>query len=291
MDHPLAKMDDETPVIVARKSGSCPAISSLPDTLLPSVFKVNKCPTAIDLSGLRHMKTSISENSIAGALIDFNGEELDDHVTAVFSWPYGGQEVYLIEHENGNRKIKMVKSSGCFTTIQELPKDIFKYQFLVDGVLQHSPEQPTISTPDGIVNVLDLRNVVATNYTVPRQVDEMTSGTFGNAFPGPNYLSIEPPLFPEILSYRSPDFDNPSRFGSDIHTLSNHIYRDTKSVDFLGPRYTTYITIYRWTDDTIDESCAPRRITLMYITWNPLEYGSSEESETFGCSQWLKHDD
>ncbi|XP_954395.1 uncharacterized protein TA21180 [Theileria annulata] len=180
-------------------------------------------------------------------------DSTQDHVTVVFNWNYGGNEVYLVEYnedENKNtRVIKMIKSTNCFTTIQELPKKLFKYRYLVDNVYQYSPDDACVSTADGVINYIDITNFKSTDYTIPRQNEQFTTGKYGNEMPGFNYSSIEPPGFPEILNYRSPDFDNPDRVYSEIHILSNHIYEDKSTESFLGGKYKSYMSLYRWANE------------------------------------------
>eukprot|EP00375_Theileria_parva_P003185 XP_765866.1 hypothetical protein [Theileria parva strain Muguga] len=111
---------------------------------------------------------------------DLYGSDLSDstqdHVTVVFNWNYGGNEVYLVEYnedENKNtRVIKMIKSTNCFTTIQELPRKMFKYRYLVDNVYQYSPDDACVNTENGVINYIDITNFKSTDYTIPRHHEQ-----------------------------------------------------------------------------------------------------------------------
>ncbi|UKK00239.1 hypothetical protein MACK_000309 [Theileria orientalis] len=204
-------------------------------------------------------------------LYDSNASDCDsqDHVTVVFNWNHGGDEVYLVEHnEKEQRRIRMIKSKNCFSTIQELPKKLFKYRFLVDNVLQYSPEDPCVKTEDGFVNYIDIGKFKPTDYSMPRQRQELNIGTYGHELPGPNYSTMEPPIYPDILNYRSPDFDNFNRVASEVHILSNHVYEDTQARSFLGPSYKSYMCLHRLPNELSNVQFQPRSVSFIYVTPN-----------------------
>jgi len=76
----------------------------------------------------------------------------------VFSWKYGGRDVYLTgSFNNWKTRIPMQESNGDFTCIQNLPPGKYLYKFIVDGQWKTDPSQPIFTDFNGEPsNVLEL---------------------------------------------------------------------------------------------------------------------------------------
>ncbi|KAK2197313.1 bifunctional SNF1-related protein kinase regulatory subunit beta/AMP-activated protein kinase [Babesia duncani] len=210
--------------------------------------------------------------------------EQDKKILAVFNWAYGGKDVFLVKDvKYKNQVLRMVASGTNFTLIQELPLGVYYYGYMVDGVFQHSPDQPTKTVDNELVNVLDVNKAPKLMYKTRVESEEIYDGHFGHNLPGPNYLASEPPAFPDVFYYRSPDFIDAYGTASDIHILANHIYQDSKSEKILGSGYGSYITLYRWANEDCGFECNNRTIAIIYIT-----YIKKDTANHKSLSAWLK---
>merc|ERR1719356_2331690 len=84
----------------------------------------------------------------------------DDLIPVVFTWTGPAQNVFLAASFTGWREqIPMVRSGNEFSVVQELPRGVHQYKFIVDDHWRFAPDQP--KTQDGhgnMNNVLDISN-------------------------------------------------------------------------------------------------------------------------------------
>jgi len=78
----------------------------------------------------------------------------------MFTWNHGGQQVFLAASFNGWREqIPMVRSGNEFHVVQELPRGVHQYKFIVDDHWRFAPDQPKTQDSDGNMNnILDVAN-------------------------------------------------------------------------------------------------------------------------------------
>ncbi|GIX66301.1 5'-AMP-activated protein kinase subunit beta-1 family protein, putative [Babesia caballi] len=223
--------------------------------------------------GLSRRLTSVygalkSCDEITPYLDDVNGLRswegpTEDMVTAVFHWSHGGDEVYLLCDEEGEaRRIRMSRNGNSFILVRDVPREMYSYAFVVDGVVRCAPDQPTEETPDGPKNVMDCFNVTPIESTFDLEQVDPNGGEYGHNMPSSSYLSHEPPVVPNAMLYRSPDFDNSHRIGNDLHVMANHVYHDTKSRKAFGPNYNSYINIHCWETSTAEVSLARKWVCV-----------------------------
>nr|BAN65035.1 hypothetical protein [Babesia bovis] len=198
----------------------------------------------------------------------------DEKTMAVFHWRTGGNEVYLMYDEGGERiKAPMRRNGKSFMAVRYIPREVIEYTFLVDGIEMCSPDLPTKVTPEGKkVNIMDGSNTLPIEKVFELDYRDKSIGEYGNDMPDAHYMSQDPLTLPNAMMYRSPDFVNGDRVGNDIHVMSNHIYEDTQSATIFGPGYTSYITIYGWECTATDISIARNSVAIIYVTQSSKVY-------------------
>ncbi|UYV68214.1 PRKAB2 [Cordylochernes scorpioides] len=83
------------------------------------------------------------------------GTTLDETaLPTVFKWDGGGKEVHISGTFTGWKPIPMVRSSGDFTLILEIPEGEHQYKFLVDGQWRHDSKESVVDNELGTKNNL-----------------------------------------------------------------------------------------------------------------------------------------
>lgn len=204
---------------------------------------------------------------------------------ATFHWNHGGNEIYLLCSEDGvEKKFKMIRNGNSFMLLRYIPKTVYSYTYLVDGVECHAPDQPFKNTPNGIRNFVDCCNV-SFEGILSAEDEDQADETYDHRKPCHKYLVQEPPQMPSALLYRSPDFDDGDRVANDIHIMANHIYQDTHSNQIFGPNYRSFITVYRWERKINDIVKVHNSVSLIYVTKAPQQV---EESGDSTAAEWFK---
>jgi len=164
--------------------------------------------------------------SPAAAAAD-NGQ---DRIPVVFTWNGGGQNVFLAASFNQwSEKIPMVRPGNDFSVVQELPRGVHQYKFIVDDQWRFAQEQfKTQDAAGNLNNVIDI-----TNYTrfQADQFDQEPPARWGQQIPDPNDYTLDAPAIPMAL-LRSPFCAMPPRpevTGNEplkiqTHALCDHIY-------------------------------------------------------------------
>lgn len=167
-----------------------------------------------------------------------SGEGGDDRIPVVFTWTAGGNNVCLAASFNGWRdQIPMVRSGQEFSVVQEIPRGVHQYKFIVDSQWRYAQDQPKTQDSQGNMNnVLDI-----TEYQ-RFQVGMMTEPPepprkFGQTIPDPNDYTLDAPVIPQVLS-KSAYSALPTRPQSGVqplsipnHCLCDHVYLRERSTD------------------------------------------------------------
>ncbi|CAK9116900.1 unnamed protein product [Durusdinium trenchii] len=196
-----------------------------------------------------------SEQQSTSVLTD---SEKDDCIPVVFTWTHGGQNVFLAASFNGWKdQIPMVRSGQEFSVVQELPRGVHQYKFIVDDQWRFSPDQPRMQDSSGNMNnVLDISTYQKFQITD----DKETPGKFGQQIPDPNDYTLDAPVVPMVLS-KSIFSAIPTRLmpgqgpmNIPIHCLCDHIYLKDRSEDAplvvsvthrYGQKYSTTVYVAR----------------------------------------------
>lgn len=154
----------------------------------------------------------------------------DDRIPVVFTWTHGGQNVQLAASFNGWREqIPMVRSGNEFAVVQDLPRGVHQYKFIVDEHWRFAPDQPKTQDSQGNMNnVIDI-----TNYH-RFQVGENEKDTppkYSQLIPDPNDYTLDAPVIPMVL-HKSPFCAVPPRpqitgnqpLSIPNHSLCDHIF-------------------------------------------------------------------
>ncbi|CAE7444885.1 KINB2 [Symbiodinium natans] len=109
----------------------------------------------------------------------------DDRIPVVFTWTHGGQNVFLAASFNGWRdQIPMVRSGQEFSVVQELPRGVHQYKFIVDDQWRFAPDQPRMQDSQGNMNnVLDISAYQRFQVSLEEKEAPMK---FGQMIPDPN---------------------------------------------------------------------------------------------------------
>lgn len=203
------------------------------------------------------------------SIVNDSGEK-DDCIPVVFTWTHGGQNVFLAASFNGWKdQIPMVRSGQEFSVVQELPRGVHQYKFIVDDQWRFSPDQPRMQDSQGnLNNVLD----ISTYQKFQVSTDEKDApGKFGQMIPDPNDYTLDAPVVPMVLS-KSTFSAIPTRLlpgqgpmNIPIHCLCDHIYLRERSDDAplvaavthrYGQKYSTTVYVARSnfgeSDDRVD---------------------------------------
>lgn len=201
--------------------------------------------------------------------------EKDDCIPVVFTWTHGGQNVFLAASFNGWKdQIPMVRSGQEFSVVQELPRGVHQYKFIVDDQWRFSPDQPRMQDSQGNMNnVLDISTYQKFQVTVD---EKDAPGKFGQMIPDPNDYTLDAPAVPMVLS-KSTFSAIPTRLlpgqgpmNIPIHCLCDHIYLRERSDDAplvaavthrYGQKYSTTVYVARShfgeSDERVDLDGAP----------------------------------
>eukprot|EP00928_Gymnodinium_smaydae_P039384 TRINITY_DN2691_c0_g1_i1.p1 TRINITY_DN2691_c0_g1~~TRINITY_DN2691_c0_g1_i1.p1 ORF type:complete len:257 (+),score=34.25 TRINITY_DN2691_c0_g1_i1:95-865(+) len=128
------------------------------------------------------------------------GEEgQEDKVPVVFTWTHGGQNVSLAASFSGWRhQIPMVRSGNEFVVVQELPRGVHQYKFIVDDHWRFSPDQPKTQDDQGNMNnVLDIS--AFQRYQIGGD-DHEAQPVFSQNIPDVNDYTTDAPTIPIVLS-------------------------------------------------------------------------------------------
>jgi len=156
--------------------------------------------------------------------------EKDDRIPVVFTWTHGGQSVYLAASFNGWRdQIPMVRSGQEFAVVQELPRGVHQYKFIVDDQWRYAPDQPRTQDSQGNMNnVLDISTYQ--RFQVGMTDEKDLPAKFGQHIPDPNDYTLDAPVIPMVL-HKSAYSALPSRqqtagppLNIPNHSLCDHIY-------------------------------------------------------------------
>jgi len=156
--------------------------------------------------------------------------ERDDRIPVVFTWTHGGQNVFLAASFNGwQHQIPMVRSGQEFSVVQELPRGVHQYKFIVDDQWRFAPDQPRMQDSQGNMNnVLDISTYQ--RFQVSLREEREAPMNFGQIIPDPNDYTLDAPVVPMVLG-KSTYAAIPTRLAPGqgpmhipTHCLCDHIY-------------------------------------------------------------------
>ncbi|CAE7374429.1 KINB2 [Symbiodinium pilosum] len=186
--------------------------------------------------------------------------EKDDRIPVVFTWTHGGQNVFLAASFNGWRdQIPMVRSGQEFSVVQELPRGVHQYKFIVDDQWRFAPDQPRMQDSQGNMNnVLDIS--AYQRFQVSLLEEKEAPLKFGQLIPDPNDYTLDAPVVPMVLG-KSTYAAIPTRLAPGqgpmnipTHCLCDHIYLREHSDDApfvvsvthrYGQKYSTTVYVAR----------------------------------------------
>lgn len=158
--------------------------------------------------------------------------EGDDKIPVVFSWAHGqAQTVCLAGSFNKWKKIEMVRSGKDFSIVQELPRGVHQFKFIVDDRWECDRDQPKIQDGSGNTN-----NVI--DITQYQRFDALAEDdktiTFAQNIPSPDDYTVDAPAIPAVLAksplcalpLRPSIAGGPSAQPPNVpfHGLSDHVY-------------------------------------------------------------------
>lgn len=153
----------------------------------------------------------------------------EDKIPVVFTWTHGGQSVFLAASFNGWREqIPMVRSGNEFSVVQELPRGVHQYKFIVDEHWRCSQDQPKTQNSQGHTNnVMDIQNY----QRFQTGTEEAEPARFGQHVPDLSDYTVDAPQIPMVL-HKSPCNAVPPRaqvasyqpLSIPNHSLCDHIY-------------------------------------------------------------------
>uniref|UniRef100_A0A7S4VAH1 Association with the SNF1 complex (ASC) domain-containing protein n=1 Tax=Alexandrium monilatum TaxID=311494 RepID=A0A7S4VAH1_9DINO len=155
----------------------------------------------------------------------------DERIPVVFTWNHGGQQVYLAASFNSWREqIPMVRSGNEFHVVQELPRGIHQYKFIVDDQWRFAPDQPKTQDSDGNMNnILDIVNYQRWRLEEEQHREEQVpQQRFGQHIPDPHDYTLDPPQIPIVLSKSVlcaiPLRSSAQPLNIPTHAISDHVY-------------------------------------------------------------------
>mmetsp|Transcript_136586 Transcript_136586/g.380711 ORF Transcript_136586/g.380711 Transcript_136586/m.380711 type:complete len:265 (+) Transcript_136586:112-906(+) len=208
----------------------------------------------------------------------------DERIPVVFTWNHGGQTVFLAASFNGWREqIPMVRSGNEFHVVQELPRGIHQYKFIVDDQWRFAPDQPKTQDQDGNMNnILDIVNYQRWKLDEEHQRDEAPNMRFGQHIPDPHDYGVDPQQIPQVLTKSVlnavPARSSTPPLSIPTHALSDHVYLHDCAeggAEFglakvavthrFGNRYSTAVFVTRSPFDGcgFNSSLAPRSLNLL----------------------------
>ncbi|CAE8731697.1 unnamed protein product [Polarella glacialis] len=204
------------------------------------------------------------------------GVEGDDRIPVVFTWTQGGQIVFLAASFNGWRdQIPMVRSGQEFAVVQDIPRGVHQYKFIVDDHWRFAPDQPKTQDSQGNMNnVLDISNYQ--RFQVGIYDEKEAPLKFGQMIPDPNDYTLDAPVIPMVL-HKSPYAALPPRpqisgslpLSIPNHSICDHVYLHDRLDDDApatvvvthryGQKYSTTVFAMRsnFGDSTDRSSAAP----------------------------------
>lgn len=154
----------------------------------------------------------------------------DERIPVVFTWTHGGQNVSLAASFNGWREqIPMSRSGNEFAVVQELPRGVHQYKFIVDDQWRFAPDQ--LKTQDGqgnMNNYIDITHY--SRFQVGLQDDkDPAPPKFAQHIPDPHDYTLDAPVIPVVLHKSSFNALPPRPHGGQPlsipnHSLCDHIY-------------------------------------------------------------------
>lgn len=168
----------------------------------------------------------------------FSSEGGDDCIPVVFTWTAGGNNVYLAASFNGWRdQIPMVRSGQEFSVVQEIPRGVHQYKFIVDSQWRYAQDQPKTQDSQGNMNnVVDITEYQ--RFQVGMMVEKPEPAMkFGQTIPDPNDYTLDAPVIPQVLS-KSAYSALPTRPQSGVqplsipnHCICDHVYLRERGTD------------------------------------------------------------
>eukprot|EP00931_Biecheleriopsis_adriatica_P076094 TRINITY_DN49849_c0_g1_i1.p1 TRINITY_DN49849_c0_g1~~TRINITY_DN49849_c0_g1_i1.p1 ORF type:complete len:296 (-),score=49.10 TRINITY_DN49849_c0_g1_i1:41-832(-) len=185
--------------------------------------------TTLQLSGAPTLVPPGGPVPDQGASSLVEDSEKDDRIPVVFTWTHGGQNVFLAASFNGWRdQIPMVRSGQEFAVVQELPRGVHQYKFIVDDQWRYAPDQPRTQDSQGNMNnVLDISTYQ--RFQVSMMEEKEVPAKFGQMIPDPNDYTLDAPVIPMVL-HKSAHSALPSRpsggqpLSIPNHCICDHIY-------------------------------------------------------------------
>lgn len=148
----------------------------------------------------------------------------------VFTWAHGGLQVSLAASFKGwQAPIPMVRSGNEFVVVQDVPRGVHQYKFIVDDKWQCAHDQPQMKDGGGNTNnILDISNYQRFQAGSLEEVEP--TPRFTQNIPDPTEYTLDAPAIPMVLS-KSPLCSVPTRLrgGRDqpsipLHSLCDHVY-------------------------------------------------------------------
>mmetsp|Transcript_66047 Transcript_66047/g.157940 ORF Transcript_66047/g.157940 Transcript_66047/m.157940 type:complete len:266 (-) Transcript_66047:72-869(-) len=154
----------------------------------------------------------------------------EDKVPVVFTWAHGGQHVSLAASFKGwQEPIPMVRSGNEFVIVQDVPRGVHQYKFIVDDQWRCAPDQP--KTQDGGGNTNNTIDIVNYQRFQAGPLDETDPHPrFSQTIPDPTEYTLDAPGVPAVL-FKSTLCAAPMRFRAGasppsipLHSLCDHVY-------------------------------------------------------------------
>lgn len=187
--------------------------------------------TSLAAAGSHPFGTSAGAPDAAARAAPPTGESSkDERIPVVFTWNHGGQNVQLAASFNSwKEQIPMVRSGNEFHVVQELPRGIHQYKFIVDDQWRFAPDQPKTQDSDGNMNnILDIVNYQRWKLDEEPAREEAPQQRFGQHIPDPHDYALDPPQIPMVLS-KSVLCAVPARssmppLSIPTHAICDHVY-------------------------------------------------------------------
>ncbi|CAJ1369203.1 unnamed protein product [Effrenium voratum] len=182
--------------------------------------------TALPMNGSPIFTAAVAAPDPAASVVVES--EQDDRIPVVFTWTHGGQNVFLAASFNQWKdQIPMVRSGQEFSVVQELPRGVHQYKFIVDDQWRFAPDQPRMQDSQGNMNnVLDISTYQRFQVS---QVEDKDVSKFGQMISDPNDYTLDAPVVPMVLS-KSTFAAIPTRLAPGqlmnipTHCLCDHVY-------------------------------------------------------------------
>jgi len=182
-------------------------------------------------AGGSHLLTAAGPPDAAARASPPTGESSrDERIPVVFTWNHGGQTVQLAASFNGWREqIPMVRSGNEFHVVQELPRGIHQYKFIVDDQWRFAPDQPKTQDTDGNMNnILDIVNYQRWKLDEEPTREEVPQQRFGQHIPDLHDYALDPPQIPMVLSKSVlcavPPRSSVPPLSIPTHAICDHVY-------------------------------------------------------------------